>query len=59
VLVALLEVVVPTLAIDGDCDPPHPDASKQRLARTPANNERHVLEPDMRFELKQPSLKRP
>jgi hypothetical protein len=57
-LAALFEVVVPRLTTDGDFEPPQPDASKERLARTPANHGPR-LEPDIRIELKQPSLKRP
>jgi hypothetical protein len=32
-LLALLDVVVPTLATDGDFDPPHPGVIRPRLAR--------------------------
>jgi hypothetical protein len=42
---ALLEVVVPKLAMDGDFEPPHPAASNERAAR--ANNEQRALEPDI------------
>jgi len=44
---ALLEVVAATLATDGDVDPPHPDASSERPARAPTNDEERTLRTDI------------
>ena len=57
-LPALLDVVVPRPATNGDFEPPHPEASNERPARAPKNNEQRALEPDIRPKAKRASLKR-